>query len=542
MGSSGDVTALPTPASSAGAAPPPRSKPTAQSAPLSELESQEADGRGPRFFFARRLGRTLAPVTRAVRAMGRSIGAERSMAFWTSCIVHLGLMLLLLLIPLVSQLQQGNPLIATLGPSSTPSELIAPIASSVSSGQPSDAAVGDLQVASPTATLSNVLPVATTLQSIRGNLPSATEASEGPEGLQVLRSTIGGLEGRSESQRAELLERYGGSAAGEAAKNLALQWIVDHQCNDGGWSLKLEKCDCDGACQHAAEVEGRAAATGLALLTLLGSGHTHQSGPYAKNIHRGLYFLRSRLDRDEHGGRFAMNVENEMYAHPIATLAMTEAMAMTGDKSFEEEAFAALDFICYAQHAKGGWRYKVREPGDLTISTWMLMALKSGRRIGYTIPTPVTLGLKEFLLSTSSDRESRYGYLPGEKRPEATTTAVGLAARMFLDWNYASEPLARGCAVLVKEGPSTNDVYYNYYATLTLHLARDPGWDRWNRELSAWLLKTQSQDGHERGSWYFPGEFHNEVGGRLYTTCMAALILEVYYRYLPMFEDQAFPL
>lgn len=49
------------------------------------------------------------------------------------------------------------------------------------------------------------------------------------------------------------------------------------------------------------------------------------------------------------------------------------------------------------------------------------------------------------------------------------------------------------------------------------------------------MVKTQAVNGHERGSWHFK-DHHGDVGGRLYTTAMAALILEVYYRHLPLYQ------
>jgi hypothetical protein len=51
-----------------------------------------------------------------------------------------------------------------------------------------------------------------------------------------------------------------------------------------------------------------------------------------------------------------------------------------------------------------------------------------------------------------------------------------------------------------------------------------------------YLVKSQSTDGHEAGSWYFP-EQHSTPGGRLYTTAMATMTLEVYYRYMPMYKE-----
>jgi hypothetical protein len=49
------------------------------------------------------------------------------------------------------------------------------------------------------------------------------------------------------------------------------------------------------------------------------------------------------------------------------------------------------------------------------------------------------------------------------------------------------------------------------------------------------LLKSQAKKGHEAGSWFegVNGGHGADAAGRLYTTSLATLILEVYYRILP---------
>ena len=90
-------------------------------------------------------------------------------------------------------------------------------------------------------------------------------------------------------------------------------------------------------------------------------------------------------------------------------------------------------------------------------------------------------------------------------------------------------------------GPSVDgsaNLYYNYYATQVMrHYGGEP-WEAWNPVMRDFLIASQSQNRHERGSWFFPGE-HNEAGGRLYCTAMATLILEVYYRHLPLYSKRA---
>ena len=96
---------------------------------------------------------------------------------------------------------------------------------------------------------------------------------------------------------------------------------------------------------------------------------------------------------------------------------------------------------------------------------------------------------------------------------------------------------------LAERGPTKTNIYHDYYATLALHHARHPDWDRWNTQLRDHLVATQATEGHERGSWHFDDRWGN-VGGRLYTTAMCAMTLEVYYRYLPLYGavDEEFPL
>ena len=53
-----------------------------------------------------------------------------------------------------------------------------------------------------------------------------------------------------------------------------------------------------------------------------------------------------------------------------------------------------------------------------------------------------------------------------------------------------------------------------------------------------WLVNSQVQDGHPKGSWMMQGG-HGKRAGRLYCTAMATMILEVYYRHLPIYRAQA---
>ena len=65
-------------------------------------------------------------------------------------------------------------------------------------------------------------------------------------------------------------------------------------------------------------------------------------------------------------------------------------------------------------------------------------------------------------------------------------------------------------------------------------------WEKWNSNMRDWLTASQDKSGHQRGSWMMKGEDHGFVrGGRLYCTSMATMILEVYYRHMPIYGKQA---
>ena len=268
-------------------------------------------------------------------------------------------------------------------------------------------------------------------------------------------------------------------------------------------------------------------------MALLGGGYTHQRGKYQKEVGAGLDYLVDRMRHTSFGGSLD---EGTMYAHGIATIALAEAYAMTGDSALHEPVRDAVEFIQSAQHAKGGWRYTPGQPGDMTVTGWQIMALKSASLRNIHPEPEVWEKASEFIDSLASSGFGIYGYQKAdEAKVNVTTTSVGLLAQMYMGWPREEQALSDGLDVIVAKGPSDHDLYYNYYATLVLHHTSAKEWPVWNSQLRDFLVKTQSDQGHEAGSWYFKDE-HGTVGGRLYSTAMAVMILEVYYRYLPLYQ------
>jgi hypothetical protein len=352
-----------------------------------------------------------------------------------------------------------------------------------------------------------------------------------------------GYEWREMSEKRKLEE--GASNATEKCVFNALKWLANHQMPDGGWSFNHAACpSCQGQCRDPGKMaEARIAATGLALLPFLGTGQTHkESKRYKATIGNGLNFLVNHMRIGPKGGALNEEGSGNMYSHGIAAIALCEAYAMTRDKNLLVPARASLNFICSSQDpVGGGWRYQPREKGDTSVLGWQLMALKSGYMANLAVSKQTYHKASHFLDGVQSDSGAVYGYTdPGSKE---ATTAIGLLCRMYLGWKKDNPALQRGVMILSNHGPSPGNMYFNYYATQVMRHWEGEEWEKWNRQMRDQLIHIQAKQGHEEGSWFINSGGNADLGaaagGRLYVTAMAAMILEVYYRNMPIYRTQS---
>jgi hypothetical protein len=361
----------------------------------------------------------------------------------------------------------------------------------------------------------------------------------GNSGSRVSVFTGASVEGRSPKNRAETAAKHGATRQSEAAVEAALLYLARHQRNNGSWTVDFENAPCRGECTHSGTTKDphEIAATGLALLCFLGAGHTMHSGEYSEVVNKGVYYLIQNLKIVSASGSWLNSShKSEMYEHGIATLALTEALHMTGDSSLSESCQAAITFIIDAQFKDGSWGYNPRTPGDLSIAGWQIMALKSAHSAKLAVSADCIRNVDLFLRRLQVG-DFMFVYRLGSK-PTASMTAIGTLIKMYRGVPKSDPSIRRAIDYLVKTEYSDTDVYYNYYATQVLfHFGGKP-WEKWNRGMREFLVQSQSRNGHEAGSWWFGGPFNGE-GGRIYTTAMSCLTLEVYYRYLPVYEETA---
>ncbi len=424
------------------------------------------------------------------------------------------------------------------------------------SSMPSEIGVGQPEVA-----------IAANAKSVSGTVLQQLNSDSATQFFVPASAAFSGfsIDGRGPGKRAELVRANGGSAATEAAVEAAIGWLIQHQYPDGSWStIQKTHPACGGqcSCDSIERLQPKAvAATGLALLTLLGAGYTHRDGPYQPEIYKALQFLLDTMKvgrpepRDTRSpGQFVSNASRHMiYEQGIATFALCEAYQMTNDPWLEPGAQRAINFVRAAQNYDGSWGYYPVTPGDLSIVGWQMMALRSATAAGLEVPSTQIRRVNGFLLTQSGDGGSTFGYRSRQSVPEMT--GIGGLIKLMLGYSRTDPSIIKGLQSVYyrapgvqDDGPETTDVYHNYYATNFLFYSQSDLFPLWNERLKQHYLSTQSTTGHEAGSWFatdvglsqFSGESDrglNMIGGRLYTTAMAAMTLEVYYRFLPIQKD-----
>jgi hypothetical protein len=337
---------------------------------------------------------------------------------------------------------------------------------------------------------------------------------------------VPGMKGRSGATKDKMLKAGGGNSESEAAVARGLAWLARKQLKDGSWEF-------DGSAK-----DHKVAATGMALLPFLAAGETHKYGTkYKKTVENGLNWL---MGKQVSGGSMGTN---NMYAHAIATVALCEAAGMTKDPNVKAKAANAIAYIVGAQGRNGSWGYTGPAPneGDTSIVGWQIQALASARMAEIKFEKDkVYKEANKFLDSVSSDSGAKYGYRDKNGRP--ALSAVGLLSRYYMGEMGPRHPaFGRGVEFLKQSPPQKGyfDMYYYYYATQVVHFYEGPDWHKfWNPKMRDMLIDLQNKAGGDDivGSWNKDQGFIGSQCGRVGTTCLALLTLEVYYRHLPLYK------
>ena len=174
------------------------------------------------------------------------------------------------------------------------------------------------------------------------------------------------------------------------------------------------------------------------------------------------------------------------------------------------------------------------------------MGLKSAKEVGIPIPgePSVRRGTLLWLEKVATGQSKGLArYQPWEP-VTPTMTAEAWVCRQFLGVGGPGPASSEAADFLLRNDSDRGktNVYYWYYATLALYQHGGEPWSRWNAQIRDQIVGLQSSSGHQTGSWEPDGSLYGSKGGRIYCTTLAALTLEVYYRYLRLYDEPKIPL
>ena len=346
-----------------------------------------------------------------------------------------------------------------------------------------------------------------------------------------------------------------GDANTEACVMKVLWWLKAKQNTDGSWG---------GG--------NKIANTGFAILTYLAHGEYPGSpSPYKRDfgptVQMAIDYLISNIYTDKDGTpRFRGSDGNE-YSFLIATYALCEAYGMTKNPNCKEAAHQCLSRIVNNQSTTGGWDYKINKSStrdDLSFMGWAIQALKAGKMAGLH-PEGLQTAINKAINCLKKRNYSKSGgftYTPTPNNNGGSTGLAGVGALAMQLLGRGSEPEALNALEVMRDWKPSFDPdqvsakkpgpcpqYYCYYATQCKYQAGmkagalkndEITWQNWNvamKKLYPSLIKDLPEKvADHTGKEHKQGYFENQDGHttRPYMdTCLAALQLMVYYRYLP---------
>jgi hypothetical protein len=269
--------------------------------------------------------------------------------------------------------------------------------------------------------------------------------------------------------------------------------------------------------------------TALACLAFMAGGHLPHEGTYADTVRRGLNFILKSTGKN---GLIQNGITSHpMYGHGYATLFLAEIYGMTGDHDIKPHLERAIGLILRSQKADGGWRYTAdpRGSSDISITVVQLKALRAARNSGINIDAGVIKKAVTYITDSVCE-DGGFAYTLQHRRSGFARTAAGVTS-LYIAGEYKGKAIDGALAFLNtrrRENSVLHWYYYgNFYAAQAMFQAGGDYWEDWFPWIRENLIKLQTRD----GAW-----LQHSSAGPVFATAMAVMILEIPYRYLPIFQ------
>jgi hypothetical protein len=339
----------------------------------------------------------------------------------------------------------------------------------------------------------------------------------------------GNMRNRSGAGRAASIGAFGGQWGkyAEAAVLRALEWLRINQNQDGSWGTNDKE-----------------AMAGLGILTFLAHGETTASEKYGQTVERAIRYLVAR--QNEKGEFDKIDTTAGTYSQAICVYAVSEAYGMTRIPSLKTVMEKGAQVLIDGQQAKGGYDYKFAKGSrrDTSLGGWCCQAMKSAYIAGAEnakLHDAMELAVQDMKSVQKEDGSFYYSQIGGSHSTHAITGVAVLSMQLL--GHGGDEEVKRGLNFLGDancnwKSPPEWPMYAWYYISQNKFHQGGANWSSWNNQFAPQFIRNQNPD----GSWNSPGLGLPEGNsGRenmhpVYATTLAALTLQVYYRFLPTYQ------
>ena len=280
------------------------------------------------------------------------------------------------------------------------------------------------------------------------------------------------------------------------------------------------------------------AVTSLAGMAFLAHGDTPSRGRYAPQLRATAGFLSKCSTRSGLITGSGQELGRPMHGHGFALLFLSSTYGMVKKETLRVQMKKVIDngvsLTARGQSRYGGWTYVPGSGDEGSVTVTQVQALRAAHNAGFTVP-PATIEEAVRYIERCSTPQGGISYSLGSGGGPRLAISAAAVATLYNAGEYDA-PVAERCLEYVwgqfngKSGWSKgggHDYYSHLYASQAFYMAGDKYWDEYFPAVRDQLLKMQAEG---EGSWNGDGI------GKTYGTAIALIILQLPYKYLPVYQ------
>jgi hypothetical protein len=303
-----------------------------------------------------------------------------------------------------------------------------------------------------------------------------------------------------------------------------LDYLATKQADDGSWIV-------GGGQAYPV------AMTGLAGTAFLAHGNSPTRGKYSRNLQGAVEFLvRCATPTGLITGP-TQDSGQPMHGHGFALMFLACVYGLITKESLRQQVQStvrkAVTLTSQGQSGDGGWTYIPGAGDEGSVTVTQVQALRAAHNAGFLVPRAVIEESVKYLERCRTTEGGIEYSLRSRSGPRLAISAAAVAT--LYNAGQFDSTIATDCLKYVwnqfqaSEGWSKgggHDYYTHLYGAQGFYMAGDQYWDKYFPGARDQLLRMQSPD----GSWQGDGI------GEIYGTSIATIILQLPYKYLPIFQ------